>query len=197
MKKHLKVTLSLGDFLVIAVAIVAAVFMAEMLPFREVFRGKLFLPAEPPQPRSILFTDWVVDDGNIVWVTGAIEDGYLRMIPGRLWASMDLREEVLEDSKEYRWLEMEIYAPPQSEWKLLTFVYYEDLVAEDFEISPVVESLENNWPPSSFDYRIIVSSDGWVTVRLPLKTAEFGRIRNLSLISGRAEVEIRNITLVP
>lgn len=150
----------------------------------------------PPQSRPILFTDWVVDDhGQAIWVS----DGYLRLIPDNLWGSFDLREEVLEKSADYQWLEMEVYAPPQSGWKMVVFVYYDDSRNESFYLAPQAELLKDSWSSSLFDgeYQILVSPGGWEKIRLPLGTAEYGRLMSLNLTVYWSEVLIRNITLVP
>jgi len=189
----------------IAVTLVIALF-ALWLASEAYFSGRTESGApreEVLQPRPILFTDWAADGGRAILAVSGTEDEYLRLIPSRKWAALDLHAEVLERSEEYRWLEMELFASPRhANWKLMALVFYKSRDyrswEERFEISPVAEYLNDEYLfTMDGEYRILVSPDGWVTIRLPLQTGTRGEIVSLSLTAYEEEVRVRHITLVP
>ena len=166
----------------------------------------LDLPLAPRtafEPRPILFTDWEIDRGRTLWIATEAQDDYLQLSSDPAWTSLDLREEVLENSEGYRWLETEAYSSPNSvDWRIVVMVFYQNRDWESwdewFETSSLADYL-NRVTVSFFDaeHRILVAPDGWVKLRLPLQTATRGKIVSLSLTSYEGVFKVRNITLVP
>jgi hypothetical protein len=198
-KGQIKPTLSLGDFLVIAVAIVAAVFAAEFFPLRGVV-AEVIPPAEPPQPRPLSCTDWEPRDhgGGLSCIYG--EDGnYLKLGPAWPWEGMKLRSGVLPEMEDYRWLEMEVWVPPSTDykgWLNAVYVSYENLEFREFQI--VADDAEIGYDLLGETLVYVLEGGDWRTIRIPIRTDEFGEVRMITITSfGGFSLRIRNVTLIP
>ena len=203
-KKNLKLTLSLGDFFaigIIGIALALAMILTLIIAriSVEIFPVRDALPAET-LPRTLDCADWEPKEpGSFGCFFG--EEQYLQLGPNRPWSSMQLRSGTLPELEKYRWLQFEVWVPPEANfetWFSQVYISYENLEFRGIEITSDDPRATRNRSFSGDELIYLLTTGDWLIISIPLRIDELGEIRMFTVTSFRElPLRIRNMTLVP